>query len=103
MGITYAISSVINEGICISFIRKILPQIAESHSDGGESRQGTEKTDHQCQPYRGGSAAALASTKEKKGLQGVIESGRDAMRCFYKVPHVGKSLGVHLDRATGHS
>jgi hypothetical protein len=48
MGITYSIRSVINKGVGISFIRKILPWVAESHSDSGESRQGTEETDHQC-------------------------------------------------------
>jgi hypothetical protein len=37
-------------------------------------------------------------SKKKEALQQVIESSRDDMHCFYKIPHVGKSLGMHLDR-----
>ena len=66
MGITDAVSRVINKSIGIAFIAKIPPGVNKGHSNCGESGKGKEETNDKGEPHRGGCATALAGTKRRK-------------------------------------
>jgi hypothetical protein len=54
MGITDAVGRVINKGISIAFIAKVLPWINERHGNGCKSSKSKQEADNQREPHRGG-------------------------------------------------